>query len=189
MPRAHHFRKRFPASGPPRMSEPNGCRTQDSTTMRIAASRASVAIQKRRPARKRATSCSPEWLPARRVTHPARATPIRDVRNVTATTTGRRARRSRRNSRCLDGALEANDATCFSTVPFRKPCRPMPDCRASQRPTMAIIGSGYRKPAAAPCGATSSIRFRSLRVSLMLRAPAFSSRYFRRLVPGMGRMS
>src|SRR5437588_8877707 len=54
---------------------------------------------------------------------------------------------------------------------------------------MAIRCSGYREPAAAPCGATSSIRFKSRCESLTFRAPAFSSRYLRRLVPGIGMMS
>src|SRR5439155_4506329 len=52
--------------------------------------------------------------------------------------------------------------------------------------TIAIAHSGYRAPATASCGETSSMRARSLLVRLTSSAPIFSCRYLRRLVPGIG---
>src|SRR5579859_16174 len=55
--------------------------------------------------------------------------------------------------------------------------------------TNVIIVSGYLAPEAALFGATSLIRRKSSEVSFTPSAPAFSSRYLRRFVPGMGIMS
>ena len=46
----------------------------------------------------------------------------------------------------------------------------------NQRLTFCMAVSGYRGPAATPCGAASAISFRSAGVSWIDAAPAFSSR-------------
>src|SRR5713101_6327205 len=55
--------------------------------------------------------------------------------------------------------------------------------------TRCINWGLYRPPTAAPCGAAAAMRARSCCESETPMAPAFSSRYLRRLVPGMGTMS
>ena len=55
--------------------------------------------------------------------------------------------------------------------------------------TVAIPAGWYRSPAAAPFGATSSIRSRSSGVSARAAAATFSSRCARVVVPGIGTMS
>src|ERR1700685_3444537 len=55
--------------------------------------------------------------------------------------------------------------------------------------TLTELMSWYRPPAAKPLGALSSIRARSLFESFTPAAAIFSSRYLRRLVPGIGTIS
>src|ERR1017187_3318044 len=55
-----------------------------------------------------------------------------------------------------------------------------------QIPSRLMCSSGYRVPAATPRGAISFRRARSEALSAMSSAAIFSSRYFRRFVPGIG---